>query len=365
MKKIAIYLGVLGNGGIESATVSQFLHFDKSILSVDFIVDSLKDCNSQYTTVINNNGGRIIPIVLGEDRGFLSKIVLFHKLLKKERYDVIHIQASYPSTLLYCVIASFSGITNRIATSHAQGTAIESRIFNIYQSICRAIYPLFCSKRIAVSNVAGKWLYGQYQFVVIPNAIDTKLFKFNYDIRCAYRQKLAITTEKLIGHVGRFGPDKNHEMILRVFCIYFRRNHNSKLLLIGDGPLHDKIEEMAKELGIYQSVIFIRQTPEVNKYMQAMDVLLMPSLREACSVVVMEAQATGLPVLASDTIPLENKISGIMFYDSLLNTPEHWADLMDSIIQIDIKREDIVIHNGDYPCDIKDLSKVIQNQFYN
>ena len=363
MKKIALYLGELGNGGIESATVSQFKHFSKDKVSVDFIVETINHCESQYVSVIKDNGGRIVPI-LKEDAGFIKKLYSFFKLMKNEKYDVIHLHISYPSSLLYNVVAYFSGVKNRLATSHAQGTTINSRVFLFYQSICRLIYPSFCTKRIAVSKVAGYWLYGKKSFEVIPNAIDTEQFKFIDNTRNEYRKKLSLKSETLIGHVGRFGLDKNHQMILRVFREYKNIEKDAKLLLIGDGPLHEEIEKLAEDLSVSNSVIYIRNTPEVNCYMQAMDILLMPSLREACSVVVMEAQASSLPVLASDTIPPENKISELVYYKSLNDTPLEWANSMATILQRITSRGNVRFCNGEYPCDIYQLAQVIQDRFY-
>ena len=153
-------------------------------------------------------------------------------------------------------------------------------------------------------------------------------------------------------------------MILRVFKEFNKNVPESKLLLIGDGPLHDEIEQLAVDMCISDSIIYIRNTNEVHGYMQAMDLLLMPSLREACSVVVMEAQASSLPVLTSDTIPQENKISEIMYFESLNSTPARWALDISRILESNKKRELVNLSNGDFPCDINDLSKMIQNAFY-
>ena len=139
--------------------------------------------------------------------------------------------------------------------------------------------------------------------------------------------------------------------------------------MIGDqefGQENDDIEmeKFADKVNVSDSITFIRNTPMVYCYLQAMDILLMPSLREACSVVVMEAQASSLPVLASDTIPLENKISDLVYYESLKDTPKQWANKMASILKSNTSRNAVKLYNGEYPCDINDLAQVIQQKFY-
>lgn len=364
MKRILCYTGTLGSGGIESATVSQFVNMDHSLLTFDFVVDENMPEYDNYRNIITKHGGKVIPLsdsVVGISQ--FEKISKLYSILKKGNYDAIHIHISYPSSLFYNAIAFFAGIKKRFATSHAQGTAINSRKFKFYQTICRLILPVFTTNRIAVSNVAGKWMYGKKKYMVLPNAIDTSRFKFNKTTRNAIRKELQLNDEILVGHVGRFAPDKNHEKIVKTFKELLKHNHNAKLLLIGDGPLHGQICELVTKLGIGDRVMYIKKTSEVYKYMHAMDVLLMPSLREACSVVIMEAQAASLPVLASDTIPLENKISNIFHYQSLDKSDEEWAQSLLTIATTSIDRHNVKLENGLFPCDIKELSELIQKLY--
>ena len=160
---------------------------------------------------------------------------------------------------------------------------------------------------------------------------------------------MKVDNKFVIGNIGRFSIQKNHEFLLDIFNEVLKKNPNAVLLLIGDGPLENKIKEKTKNLGIEKSVIFYGTTSSTNKLYQAMDCFVLSSLFEGLPIVLVEAQAAGLKTLCSDAITQEAKITGLLDYLPLSGTQEKWA-------------EKILSYNDRY--ERKDLFKEVKNAGY-
>ena len=159
---------------------------------------------------------------------------------------------------------------------------------------------------MACSKEAGEWLFGEDavsedKVYLLNNAIDVDNYRKNLSVRGILRQELGLENELVIGHVGRFKPQKNHDYLLDVFVKVCEKREDVRLLLIGDGPLKGGIEQKAEDLGIKDKVIFMGEVDNVGKYLNAMDVFAFPSLYEGLSVVMVEAQANGLRCVMADS----------------------------------------------------------------
>ena len=158
------------------------------------------------------------------------------------------------------------------------------------------------------------------------NAIDTDLFKYNETVRKEVRHELNIGDNQLvIGHVGRFDLQKNHQFIIDIFHELHNMNKESVLILVGTGKLIDQIKEKVKELHLEDSVMFLGVRSDVNRLMQAFDAFLFPSLFEGLPVTLVEAQAAGLPILMSDSIPKDCIITNQIKSLSLDLSAQEWA----------------------------------------
>lgn len=155
----------------------------------------------------------------------------------------------------------------------------------------------------------------QYHF--IPNAIDIEKYVFNRKIRIEKRKQLGIDDELVFGNIGRFAKQKNHEYLIKEFLEIKEIHPRSKLLLIGHGPLKEKIEQMVADFGLKEDVIIMSFRSDVDQLLQAMDCFIMPSLYEGLPVVGIEAQASGLPCFFSDRITTQLKISNKARFFSL------------------------------------------------
>ena len=124
----------------------------------------------------------------------------------------------------------------------------------------------------------------------------------------------------------RFSYQKNHEYLIRVFTEIVKENKDSVLFLVGDGPDRSIVMQLVNKLGLQRNVKFLGFRKDVNRLLMAMDVFILPSRFEGLPIVLIEAQATGLPCLASDRISSESKISPLVTYLSINDSPKEWAN---------------------------------------
>ena len=197
---------------------------------------------------------------------------------------------------------------------------------------------------MACSKEAGEWLFGKdnldnQKVYILNNAIDTDIFKFNPKTRDNVRKELGIKEDEILfGHIGRFKPQKNHSFLIDIFKIINDKNNNSKLLLIGDGPLKEDIELKVWNLNLKENVIFYGEAKETSRLLNALDIFLFPSIHEGLSVVMVEAQCNGLKCIISDTKEVSKDT---VLTDSVecipLDDPEKWAI---KALNADISRSD-------------------------
>ena len=140
------------------------------------------------------------------------------------------------------------------------------------------------------------------------------------------RNVLGFENKFTVGHIGSFSHPKNHKFLIEIFHQISKRNHNSILLLIGDGELRPKIQRTVFKLGLTENVVFTGVRSDIPELLQAMDILVFPSLFEGLPITLVEAQAAGLKVIASDTITEEIRLTDLVELISLRQSASHWAE---------------------------------------
>ena len=262
---------------------------------------------------------------------------------KKEHsdYDVVHLHSSSKNFFVLKEAKKF-GIKTRIAHAHNVGFQTTNKIKIIVGNILKSQLIKNATNYFACSKLAGIWLFGEKivnsdKFRVIHNAIEYDKFVYNENIRKRVRNELDIDENTLvIGNVGRFTNQKNHELMIDIFNEIHKKNNNSKLMLIGIGENEEKTKNKVKSLGVENDVLFLGFKENVNEYLSSMDAFLMPSLYEGLPVVAVEAQASGLPCFMSkDVITDEVKINPNVEFISLNSSAKEWADY---ILSSDLKR---------------------------
>lgn len=297
--------------GIMSVIMNYYRHMDRSRIQFDFLC--FLHCQESYEDEIRELGGRVFfvsrPGISPGSRRELKEFFLEHG----REYAWMHNHEVYLSFLLK-PLAGENGISRFIVHSHA--TRYSDRKFAAVRNriLCIPIKWMKCHK-FACSREAGEFLFGAGavkagKVTILNNAIDVETFRFCPEIRQEIREELGLSDRFVIGHIGRFVPQKNQEFLLDVFAKAVKKRPDLSLLFIGDGPSKKAVEEKSRALGLNEkNVRFLGQRTDVPRLLNAMDVFALPSLFEGIGVVLMEAQANGLFCLASDQVPREAKIT--------------------------------------------------------
>ena len=223
--------------------------------------------------------------------------------------------------------------------SNSHGKGIKGVIRYIWQLPLRFLgdYNFACSYDAGVSQ------YGKHaKFTVIRNGIPVSKFGWNPEERQRVRKSLGFTAHDLVvGNVARFEQPKNHLFLVKLFYELHLMEPRVKLLLIGTGTLELDIRNFVHHLGLEDSVLFAGNHADVYRYYQAMDLFVLPSLFEGLGIVNIEAQASGLPCFASDKVVApECKVTDLMHFIPLENSPEQWAHTILETVTPDFRRED-------------------------
>ena len=241
-------------------------------------------------------------------------------------YDVVHMHSSSKNYYILKCAAKW-GIPVRVAHSHNTGFQSRNPLVIAYGNLLKKPMRHYATHWVGCSKLACEWLFGKGSVErgearVILNGIDSTLFVYNESVRKELRQEMGIDDKFVIGHVGRFVNQKNHTFLLDIFAEICKRRDDAVLLLIGIGELMDAMKEKAANLGIADKVRFVGFRDDRNRFMQAMDSFLFPSLYEGLSVVLIEAQAAGLPVFTTS----ETQYSPYMKFLSLKQSAATWAE---------------------------------------
>ncbi|NRG44680.1 glycosyltransferase family 1 protein, partial [Bacillus sp. CRN 9] len=316
----------MNRGGAESMIMNLYRNIDRSFIQFDFIVHTEDECS--FDEEIYKLGGKIYRVPAYKGSNHVSYIKEWDRFFNYHpEYKIIHGHMRSTASIYLKIAKNYGFIT--IAHSHntSSGNGFPAIAKNILQ------YPIryIADYQLACSRAAGEWLFGKQvykkdSFYILNNAIETKNFVFNNTIRDKIRKEFLIEDKLVVGHIGRFHQQKNHELVIEIFQKVYEKNNNALLLLVGEGELRPSIEKKVKNLGLNNSVIFCGVRSDVSELLQAMDVFLFPSLYEGLGIVILEAQASGLPCIVSDKIPREAFVTNLIQEVSLNSSIDIWAE---------------------------------------
>lgn len=268
-------------------------------------------------------------------KNLFNYIYKLYKLIKKNQYDIIHVHGNSSKICIDLFAAYIAGCKVRI--SHSHNTTCNAQILHF---LLLPIFNLLVTDRFACGLEAGKWLYNKKEFNIIKNGIDTSKYTFNKVIRNQIRKELNISENQiLLGHVGFFNKQKNQLFLLQCFHEILKLNPQYKLILIGDGPDHNVITKRIEELHLKSHIILTGLINNVNEYINAIDIIIMPSLYEGLPLSMIEEQANGLYCIVSDSITKEADITGNVKYLPLQQGPLLWANTIYKIQPFTHNRE--------------------------
>ena len=355
--------------GIPNYIMNYYRAMNHEIVQFDFM--KFMNGGDFFDDEIKSLGGRVYEIdrnLPQGSKGYIKRLRLFYDFLKKNKYDVVHFHDCNGAKSLAVLVAKMARVPVRIAHSHS--TDIEDRSFfsKLMHNCLKQVYPICATDYFACSQEGAYWLFpkrivNSHKVTILHNAINAKEFTYNESIREETRKELGIKDgQYLIGHVGRFDRQKNHEFIIDIFEKIVKKDNNAILLLVGIGKLEEEIKNRAKSLGIYEKIIFYGATKEVNKMMQAMDIFILPSLFEGLGIVNIEAQAAGLHCIVSDTVPEFAKINELLEFVSLKESAEKWAEKILKYKGVECRRDTYreIVESG---YDIAEDAKILM-EFY-
>lgn len=312
--RVAQIIGITKNGGVGSVIMNYYEHIDRSKVQFDFFVESEDDLI--YKEKVEALGGKIIIIPSYKNLRLYIKTLI--KLFKEGDYDIVHSNMNTLSVFsLYA--AKKAEIKVRIAHSHSTSNPKEWKK-NILKNLLRPWSKKFATHYFACSELAGRYLFGNKTFnegkvLVVNNGVDYKKFEYNATYRKQIRDKYGIDDKTyLIGTVGRFVEQKNHLFLLKTFRKYYDSDCNTKLMLVGDGPLLNKYKNFILNNKLDDCVIIAGTQKNVELYYSAFDLFVLPSLYEGLPVVGVEAQVNGVPCIFSSNVTDEVKINNNVLF---------------------------------------------------
>lgn len=364
-----VHLAPLGAGGISKLTVTINKLIDRNKIRFDYLVfrnqkefmeDEILKLGSKKqiidTTNINN---KLVKAI--------KKINWMRQLFKREKYDVVHVDASTPYDVIVAISAKLAGVKVIVLHSHNDNFERSMPLRDAFMWFYKLLMPLVITNYFAISEKAAEFMFPKKVFKsknykIVCNGINTDEYLYEKEDRDIARKELGVEKNFVLGHVGRFVYQKNHDYILDVFEKLLTIRPEAKLLLVGDGELQESIKEKVKRKKLEENVIFYGTTHDVRKVLIAMDAFIFPSHFEGLGIVAIEAQATGLPTFCADSIVEEVNITKCFHRIHGWN-PDEWAKKISEVTVTANVRRSYNKEIADAGYDIRVVAQELQN-FY-
>lgn len=364
MKRLLCIISSLDIGGAETFLMKLFRSIDRSKYIMDFCVN-VKG-KGFYDDEVRKLGGIIHYVTPKSSNVRAFRKELFN-IVQKNEYDYVLRVTSNGMGFYDLKIAKSAGASKCIARSSnsSDGDGIRVRLAH---RLGRILYQRYVDVKIAPSDLAAIYTFGLSSYkagevIILHNGIDTNEYCFSEAGRLQIRKELGIDKNAfVVGHIGRFVKQKNHLFLIDIINEVQKLNGNSKLLLIGDGELKQLISETVRKYQLTDKVIFAGVRRDIPSCLSAMDVFVFPSLYEGMPNTIVEAQATGLPCIISDSITREANITGFVKFKSLEATAKDWAN---EVTGIKINKRDNVKHFFvDAGYDIDSVSRTFERSIF-
>ncbi len=318
-------------GGISSMILAVCENLDREAVNFDYLV--YRDQEEFEDRRVQALGGRKLVAsntdAANKFEKFIYKFFRTYRVLRQERAEIFHINASTPYDCLVGLAARLAGVRTVILHAHNSRPEKSGKGHLVFQNICRMFQPLCGDRYFACSNLANEFMYGsrrRKKAVLVKNGIDTRRFQFDETVRREMRERYGLQDALVIGHIGRLCPQKNHSFLIQIFAELRKLRKDARLVLIGQGELERELMDQVERLELQDRILYIPVTSQPEQFYCMMDLFLLPSLYEGLPVVGVEAQASGLPCIFSDSITRELSITDRAHYLSLEQSPVEWAE---------------------------------------
>lgn len=323
MKRIKVLMlvpNLFVANGVASFVMNYLRNLNHEEVQVD--IASYKEGDSIYYTEVEAAGGKMF--FLPGIKNLPEHVKVCNKILSDGRYDIIHDNTLHISIpMMWC--AKKAGVPVRILHSHnskmgeTPAKAFRNRFF---LPVLRSLATNYA----ACSQLAGRAMFEDQEFTVIPNVIQTEKYRFDPTMRKSVQQKMNATDKFVVGTVGRLAEQKNPFFAIDVFKCLLKNVPNAEYWWVGSGPLEKSVQDYVNQKGLSENVRLLGSRDDVTSLYQGMDVFFLPSLFEGLSIVTVEAQAMGLPCVVSDVIPPEAEYTELLKRCSLQDSIEAWVE---------------------------------------
>lgn len=318
-------------GGVENFIMNYYREMKRLDPTLVLDVISMSE-NPAYKEELEKSGSTVWKIARGRNK--IRQRRDLRRIMADNRYDILWCNKCDLADITILKVGKECGVPVRIIHSHNSQnmhSGIRGQVVDILHSYHKKRLSRYVTEYWACSDYAAKWMFvsdiaGDHNYRFVPNAIDCEKFRYSEETRSEYRKLLNIEDKLVIGCVGRFTYQKNPEFALDIFKEIVKMNSNAMLIWAGVGELQESIEEKIRSYRLEDKVQLLGVRDDVEKLMQAMDCLLLPSRFEGLPVVAVEAQAAGLPVFAAEEgISQQAKITEDVCFISLQKSPYEWA----------------------------------------
>ena len=320
MTRVLQVIHSMNLGGAENFIMNIYRVIDRKNIQFDFLVNE----QGVFDEEIKQMGGQVWMIPYVNTVGpFKYRAELKRFFSEHSEYQVVHSHLDMVSgEVIEC--AKEAGVKRCITHSHSTDTT-GNIVVQLLKKYYRKKISRYADVCLACSKQAGEWLYKNERAVVLNNAIDLEKFRFQVEVRKKVREQYHMPEQAfVIGHVGRFNKVKNHRFLVRLFVKYYQCHANTMLLLCGSGTERANIEKVVADKKLTTNVIFFDAATDVYQMYNAMDVFVFPSLYEGISLAMLEAQANGLPIVASDSIDINSALTDRVKFVGLNDSVEQW-----------------------------------------
>lgn len=301
MIRVLQVVNIMDRAGLETMLMNYYRKIDRNEMQFDFLTHRRSE--GAYDDEIRALGGRIYHAPRLYPQNYISYINFMQHFFKEHpEYKIVH---SHIEAMSYLPLLTAKRAEIPIRIAHSHSCSLDRDYKFLLKKIFVKLIPHVANQYAASSKKAGAFLFGETNFTLIPDAIDCSKFSYSESLRKTKRQELGLDDKFVVGHVGRFTIQKNHEFLIKVFSQVASVRDNAVLLLVGKGELEDKIKKQVYEHKLSSKVIFLKERDDVGELYQAMDVFAFPSLSEGLGMVAVEAQMSGAKSIVSDQLPEE------------------------------------------------------------
>lgn len=351
MKKI-LHITSIECGGAEAVLMNYYQNIDRSKIQFGFFIKTqgseffLKDIEKLGSEIYRYPGLK----------KFIKSARILKQIIQNKDFNIIEIHTENAHSVIWVVLGKCFGANKIIVHSHNTKTSklLQHKVF-------RCFLNLFRIKRFACGQEAGEFMFKKKPFYIVNNAVDLKKFKYDNAQRTKIRKENNIAEDNiLLGNVARFTNVKNQIFLIKLIES-IKEKSKYKLMLVGEGPTYNKLKQYVNNKKLDEYIIFTGKQKNVEDYMSAFDVFVLPSLYEGFPTVLVEAQASGLPCIVSENITKEVNINGKVYFLSITNNNESWIKQINKV-EVTNQRSETKLADKGY--DIVKEAKKLQIQYY-